>query len=267
MIILIDSGNSRIKIGWLDYKMNVARRESHAAIFDNLNIKSLSQWISTLPKTPIYAIGSNVAGKQREAIITNELHKVGCDVNWISSTKEMFGLTNNYQSPYMLGTDRWASMIGILSRQTIDHPPFIVASFGTATTIDTVSPDNIFMNGIILPGTFMMRQALTNGTANLPMTNGNSTRFSTDTIKAINSGVAAAQSGALMKQYTEAFHIYKQIPNIYVTGGVWPELETEIRNLLGKTNLDNRKKIEISYIDRPVLDGLARIAELYYRNN
>ncbi|WBF65495.1 MAG: type III pantothenate kinase [Candidatus Kinetoplastibacterium crithidii] len=265
MIVLIDSGNSRIKIGWLDYRMSIAHREPHAAIFDNLNIKSLGQWIITLPRTPLYAIGSNVAGKQRESIITHELNSIGCKIKWISAEKELLGLTNNYEQPLLLGSDRWASMIGVLSRQSKEHPPLIVASFGTATTIDIISPDNIFIGGIILPGTFMMRQALTNGTANLPMTHVNTTNFPTDTVKAINSGIVAAQTGALLHQYNAAFNKYKQIPKIYVTGGVWPELETEIRSLIEKNRLPNQQPTKIDYLDRLVLDGLACIAKLDFK--
>ena len=41
---------------------------------------------------------------------------------------------------------------GVLSRLPGAHPPFLLASFGTATTIDTVGPDNVFAGGLILPG-------------------------------------------------------------------------------------------------------------------
>ena len=60
----------------------------------------------------------------------------------------------------------------MLSRLPGAHPPFLLASFGTATTIDTVGPDNVFAGGLILPGPAMMRNALAHGTANLPVADG-----------------------------------------------------------------------------------------------
>ena len=65
MIILIDSGNSRLKAGWLDQTSAAAGREPHAVAFDNWDIKALGNWLSTLPQTPQRAVGVNVAGQQR----------------------------------------------------------------------------------------------------------------------------------------------------------------------------------------------------------
>ncbi|AGF48663.1 type III pantothenate kinase [Candidatus Kinetoplastibacterium oncopeltii TCC290E] len=262
MIILIDSGNSRIKVGWFLNKNGSINREPHAAIFDNLNIKSLNQWLLCLPKKPNYALGVNVAGKHRENIIEKELNNIDCKIKWVVAKKRTSILVNKYKNPNQLGADRWAAMIGIVEKQSKIHPPLIVASFGTATTIDIISPENVFIGGIILPGSFMMRQSLTNGTANLPMSSGESSEFPLDTINSINSGVSSAQSGALARQCIITFKKYHQFPIIYVTGGVWPEIEKETRQLINEIEFKSEKKVDIIYENRPVLDGLAIIAML-----
>ncbi|AFZ83297.1 type III pantothenate kinase [Candidatus Kinetoplastibacterium blastocrithidii TCC012E] len=265
MILLIDSGNSRIKIGWSLNKNGCIHREPHVKIFDNLNIRSLGQWLSCLPKKPNHALGVNVAGKHRENVIENELNNINCKIEWIVAQTRTSILINEYKNPNQLGADRWAAMLGIVEKQKKIHPPLIVASFGTTTTIDIISPNNIFIGGIILPGSFMMRQSLTNGTANLPMSSGESIDLPLDTINSINSGVSSAQSGALARQCIITFKKYNEFPIIYVTGGLWLELEKETRQLINEIAFKSRseKKTEIIYENRPVLDGLAIISRNY----
>ena len=260
MIILIDSGNSRLKAGWLDQTSAAAGREPRAVAFDNLDIKALGNWLSTLPQKPQRAVGVNVAGQQRGQVIAQELQSHGCQVQWISAQEQTLTLINGYQRPTQLGADRWASLLGVLTRQPVQHPPFILASFGTATTIDTIGPDNVFAGGLIVPGPAMMRQALAEGTANLPMAQGAAVLYPTDTDTAINSGIAAAQAGALARQWLAARNRYKQAPQLYVSGGGWPEVEHETRRLLHEVGAAMDETPEPLYIDRPVLDGLAQLA-------
>src|SRR3546814_5818710 len=61
MILLIDSGNSRLKVGWLDG----ATREPAAIAFDNLDPHALGDWLGTLARKPVLALGVNVAGAER----------------------------------------------------------------------------------------------------------------------------------------------------------------------------------------------------------
>lgn len=260
MILLIDSGNSRLKAGWLAPTGTAVRREPHAVAFDNLDIKALGHWLSALPQTPHHAVGVNVAGAQRGTAIALELQAHGCQIQWISAQAQTLNLINGYQNPTQLGADRWASMLGALSRLPEPHPPFILASFGTATTIDTVGPDNVFVGGLIVPGPAMMRQALADGTANLPLAHGNAVLYPTDTHAAISSGIAAAQAGAIVRQWLAARNRYQQAPQIYVSGGGWRDIEHETRRLLQEGGAAIGETPVPLYIDRPVLDGLAQLA-------
>ena len=253
MIILIDSGNSRLKVGWLDAR---AQREPAAVVFDNMDLDALGDWLVTLPRPPRLALGVNVAGTQRGAAIHAALQRHGCQVNWIPAQASTQNLINSYARPEQLGADRWVSMLGVLARLPDAHPPFILACFGTATTIDTVGADHVFAGGLILPGPVMMRQALVEGTANLPLAEGPAVAYPTDTHAAISSGVAAAQAGAVVRQWLMGRQHYGCAPDIYVAGGGWPEIEQETRRLLATAGAAP----EPIYIDRPVLDGLAWLA-------
>ncbi|WYX28669.1 type III pantothenate kinase [Achromobacter denitrificans] len=260
MIILIDSGNSRLKVGWLDAANPATPREPAAVAFEGVDLDALDRWLAALPRRPAHALGVNVAGEARGLAIAAILEKHGCAMTWSPSQASTLGLANSYRVPTQLGADRWASLVGVLSRLPGAHPPFLLASFGTATTIDTVGPDNVFAGGLILPGPAMMRNALAHGTANLPVANGQVVAYPTDTHEAIASGIAAAQAGAVVRQWLAGRQRYGQAPQIYAAGGGWPEVHQEIERLLADAGGAFGATPVPVYLDHPVLDGLAAIA-------
>ncbi|MVW79401.1 type III pantothenate kinase [Bordetella sp. 02P26C-1] len=274
MILLIDSGNSRLKVGWLTATEDAAtqttangqtagplmRREPAAVAFDNLNPHALGDWLGTLPQTPRLALGVNVAGPERAQGIHDALARHGCPVRWITSREQLLYLKNRYTEPTQLGADRLVALLGVRSRLPSAHPPYVLASFGTATTIDTVGPDDSFIGGLILPGPVLMRSSLARGTAHLPLANGQVTEFPTDTHQAIASGIAAAQAGAVLRQWLAACRYYGQAATLFVAGGSWPEVEQEMQRLLKQTGGSPNTHPTAYYLDRPVLDGLALIA-------
>ncbi|CAP45162.1 type III pantothenate kinase [Bordetella petrii] len=256
MILLIDSGNSRLKVGWLDN----GAREPAAVAFDNLDPHALGDWLGTLSRKPTLALGVNVAGAERGEGIRAALAGHGCPVHWITSRPQLLGLRNGYTQPAQLGADRLVSLLGVRSRLAQTHPPFVLASFGTATTIDTVGPDNAFAGGLILPGPALMRSSLARGTANLPLADGPVVDFPVDTHQAIASGIAAAQAGAVVRQWLAACRHYGCAADIYVAGGGWPEVQQETERLLAQAAAIAGAPPLPAYLDRPVLDGLALLA-------
>lgn len=270
MILLIDSGNSRLKVGWLHPHvegkasstphMNLSLREPSAIAFDNLHPNALGDWLSTLTQKPTLAIGVNVAGQERGAVIRDALAKYHCPLHWVTSHGQLLYLKNNYAQPTQLGPDRLVALLGVRSRLSTTHPPFVLASFGTATTVDTVGPDDTFIGGLIFPGTALMRQSLARGTAHLPLADGVVTDFPNNTNQAITSGIVAAQAGAVIRQWLTACEYYGEPASLYVAGGSWPEVEHEIQHLLSQTRSMLSAAPTPCYLDRPVLDGLALLA-------
>src|SRR5690606_21810352 len=134
----------------------------------------------------------------------------------------------------------------------------LLASFGTATTVDAISPEGMFVGGLILPGPQLMLSALAQGTANLPLATGVSTSFPTDTHSAIRSGVAAAQAGAVVRQLLELRHRWPHRKlQLYVTGGGWPVVEAELGRALALSGFT----LQTHFVDNAVLDGLAVVAQ------
>ena len=291
MVILIDSGNSRIKLGL----MTAQRGEPDAAVnrawvtpiqplttsaFANEDLAGVRQWLavhlaqsdvvraeavdSDIPGIPTRAKpawGVNVAGSAQQAALDAVFGEFGYTIAWHKASARQGRLINGYTLPTQLGADRWASLLGVMGRTPRVHPPILLASFGTATTIDLIGPDDVFEGGVILPGPLMMARALAYGTANLPLAQGTSALFPKDTSGAIATGISSAQAGAVLRQYLLAHAQYKVAPTVYVAGGAWEGVETETRRLLDQTSLSLLgRPAHIETLQHPVLDGLALIA-------
>ncbi|HLS52229.1 MAG TPA: hypothetical protein VK032_09565, partial [Burkholderiaceae bacterium] len=97
---------------------------------------------------------------------------------------------------------------------------------------------------------------------------GAATLYPYNTQLAINSGVAAAQSGAFIYQALAIKHDTGQLPTLFVSGGAWPQLKPHllaaVKNLLPSASPENQtKQTQIHSIANPVLDGLAAVAQAH----
>ncbi len=122
-------------------------------------------------------------------------------------------------------------------------------------TRDDPSCDYVFPGGLILPGVELMARSLAQGTARLPDEPGRLREFPTQTRDAIATGVAAAQVGAVWRQWRQLGRQAGEAPaRLYVTGGAWPQVEPEARQWF--------EAAQIVWLASPVLDGLACLARL-----
>lgn len=270
MKVLIDVGNTRMKLGWVDGA--TGRRESHALALGHHDLPQLAGWLEQLTPAPLGALGVNVAGKAMAAALDALfLGRYGQPVRWITGQAQAGGVRNAYDTPEQLGADRWAAMIGLA--QHAKSQPLLLASFGTATTLDTLGAERpagstnesqgnlVFYGGLILPGPALMRSALATGTANLPEANAPFAAYPTHTHQAISSGIAAAQAGALLRQWREGIERFGQAPQVYSTGGAWPMVEQEVQGALARAQDDLKlPRQAVLWLPSPVLDGLARLA-------
>jgi type III pantothenate kinase len=124
----------------------------------------------------------------------------------------------NVPEPDRVGTDRLCSAAAA-HRQA--QCACVVASFGTALTVDMVSDDGIFMGGAILPGMSLAARALHQHTALLPEVQVANPEevWGTDTVEAIKVGIVCGLRGAL-REIVERYaaHIGKW-PVVVLTGG------------------------------------------------
>lgn len=193
MLLLIDAGNTRIK--WALAQDDAAPGQwidSGAATHAELE-QLPTRWTAAAPVTR--AVVANVAG----AVIRTRLAALlfNVKVSWFGSVPELGGMKNSYRNPYQLGCDRFAAAYG--ARALVPGQRLVVATCGTATTIDAVDDDGNFAGGMILPGLGLMASSLARNTAALPQVVPGSLPplFADNTDDAIVSGCLSAQAGAI----------------------------------------------------------------------
>jgi len=276
MILLIDAGNTLVKLGW--FQPSTGRREAEPLSLPHTQLEEAAAWLDHLPEPAHAAYGVSVAGPAVRQGLETVLAARSIRIEWVGGETEALGVRNAYDSPGQLGADRWVGLLGLAehlrtgrpseAREPVAARPAILASFGTATTIDTLlpAPDThplqyTFRGGLILPGPATMRSSLARATAQLPEAEGTGALYPTHTHQAIVTGIAAAQAGAVLRQWLAGLDLAGHAPDIYATGGGWPLVQDETRRLLALTAARlGLPEAAIHWLPRPVLDGLAGLA-------
>lgn len=259
MKLLIDAGNTRIKLaGW--HPVNGRSTDVLSLAHDDIP-SALPAWLAAQASRFARACGVNVAGTALGERLQGILADAGCRLEWIKPSASALGLANGYDTPAQLGADRWAALLGIWQAQRQTGHPLLLATFGTATTVDSITPDGTFLGGLILPGAAMMRRSLAQGTAHLPLAAGELHAFPTNTHDAISSGMAAAQAGAVVRQWLALRQHCGATPALFVSGGNWPQLSGEVESLLATlAAAAGLPGITARLVPHAVLDGLAHLA-------
>lgn len=274
MIILIDAGNTRIKFGWIDPHGGL--RETAPLALRHADLEAqLPAWLRQLPQPATRALGVNVAGPAIAARLEALMNAHNGSLSWVLSTRKALNVHNAYDTPEQLGADRWVALLGLAQHVrdvgAPEHAPLLLASFGTATTLDTLIPAGIaaaqqeqayeFCGGLILPGPSLMTASLANGTAQLPQAQGATASHPTHTHQAIATGIAAAQAGAVLRQWLAGLERSGQAPRIFATGGGWSAIQEETQRLLDAARIQLKQdNSRIEWLATPVLDGLASLA-------
>jgi type III pantothenate kinase len=134
---------------------------------DPLEAEHEPAW-SELPATPGSAWISNVAGEAVARRIDTLLDTYWPDLprTTVRAAAQQCGVRNGYAAPASLGSDRWAGMIG--AHAAFPGEDLLVATFGTATTLEALRADGTFTGGLIAPGWSLMMRSLGEHTAQLP---------------------------------------------------------------------------------------------------
>lgn len=197
-LLLIDAGNTRLK--WAIAAPGAALGAWTLA--DAVSHAGLDGAAEAWRRAGVArAIVANVAGEGLRERIAQAL-PAGVAVEWFASTETRAGLQNGYRNPGQLGCDRFAAAIG--ARALAPGQDVIVATCGTATTVDAITADGRFIGGMILPGLALMANSLARNTAQLPQVTPGAGLdhsappvFGDNTDDAIVSGVLSAQAGAI----------------------------------------------------------------------
>jgi type III pantothenate kinase len=216
--LLADIGNTRIGIAsWYDGQMQTPQSTALEALTSDP--ARLRQAWATLPEGSVrFVVISSVAPRAFDSFVglladvcdEEEIVVVGRDV---PPPIEVF-----VPQPEQVGTDRLCAAGAAYDKV---QAACVVASFGTAVTIDLVSDDGAFLGGAILPGLATAARALHERTALLPRVElaPPTEVWGTDTDEAIRVGIFCGLTGAL-RQITERYATeLGRWPPLILTGG------------------------------------------------
>ncbi|NVM79366.1 type III pantothenate kinase [Duganella sp. SG902] len=221
MILLIDAGNTRVKWALVAPDAPLGDWTAHGAA-SHADMPQLELvWCEAAAMHGVSRVLiANVAGNALRVQVEYVLQRCmpEAPVEWFASLPALAGLTNGYRNPAQLGCDRFAAAIA--GHALAPGVAAIVVNCGTATTIDAVTPDGLFLGGMILPGLGLMASSLARNTAQLPQIAQDgklADGFADNTDDAILSGILAAQSGAI--EHACAQH---QAAECIISGGAAP---------------------------------------------
>lgn len=200
--LLVDIGNTFVK--WGRYKAQ-SKAAAHASCLESGHalLEEIPALAAQLRRqsAPAQIVISNVAGTRVRATMLRllEIWPDAPPPYWVIPKEEQCGVKNGYRNPAQLGSDRWAALIGA---RTLHRGRAVLAvCCGTATTVDLLSAQGVFLGGCIMPGVGTMLRSLHEKTAVLPDADGVYTEYPTQTVDAIVSGCQHAQAGAVERIY------------------------------------------------------------------
>jgi len=155
----------------------------------------------------VYQTISNYTG-----MTPNEVHEF-CKMEF------NFGFKINYNPPTNVGIDRLIAAYTAVQKY---GKPCIICDFGTATTIDVVNSENVYLGGIITAGLQLLADSLHQKTSKLPKIELQkpSKVIGDSTVSAIQSGVYFGYIGLVEGILQKMIIELGEKPKIIATGGL-----------------------------------------------
>jgi type III pantothenate kinase len=230
MILLVDIGNTRIKVALLEgtrvSAMLAARHERKASV--------VSRVIASAPDGVERVVAVNVAGAALErALVAAVKRRYGVRCEIVHSARAACGVRNGYTDAWRLGDDRWVGAIG--AHHLARGRSVVFANAGTALTVDTVSADGRHRGGVIVPGPGTMVDAMLSGTAGIRrrargVAASAKTPFASNTASALAAGAAFAGAALVDRVVAEAAREFGGRPLLLLAGGSAQLLATHIKS-------------------------------------
>ena len=160
--------------------------------------------------------------RNQDEIAAAVRHRYGVGAEFAATAACLGGVRCGYREPERLGVDRWLALVAAWRQVRTDT---VVVGAGTAVTVDFVQANGRHEGGYIAPGLGLMRDALTQRTANIRLSSSASAadacghEVPSDTTSAVLAGTATMLV-AFAQAAIERFAVRRAAqPTIFVTGG------------------------------------------------
>ena len=159
---------------------------------------------------------ASVAPLDTTSHLRSLLQDLGIEVQRVHSRASLGRLRVAYPEPARLGVDRFLALLAASER---DDGPWLLASAGSAMTVDLLDKDGQHLGGLIAPMPAQMRSALATRFAQLDLPEGAALDFATDSADAIASGARSAALGLLEHSWRRACVLLGKEPTVLIGGG------------------------------------------------
>ena len=169
MLLAIDLGNTNLVIGCIKddkilFKARIATDRLRTSDQYGVEIKNMMEAYGVQLAEIDDCIISSVVPPVFNSVRTGVIKILGKQPMVVGPGLKT-GLNIHMDVPSQVGSDRIVIAVAALAEYTA---PLILMDLGTATTIEVVEPDNVYLGGIIFPGVRVSLDALTSRTSQLP---------------------------------------------------------------------------------------------------
>ena len=169
MLLAIDIGNTNLVIGCIKddkilFKARIATDRLRTSDQYGVEIKNMMEAYGVQLTDIDDCIISSVVPPVFNSVRTGVIKILGKQPMVVGPGLKT-GLYIHMDVPSQVGSDRIVIAVAALAEYTA---PLILMDLGTATTIEVVAPDNVYLGGIIFPGVRVSLDALTSRTSQLP---------------------------------------------------------------------------------------------------
>jgi len=241
MKLLVDAGNTRLKWATWDGKALAAQgAHAHGAEMD------FAALFKDIPSVDAAWVAS-VAAHALDTLLAQALRaRFGVEPVFVRSSAAACGVRNAYAQPERLGVDRWLGLIAVHAQALA---PAVIASCGTALTLDALAVDGTHLGGLIAPSPELMRGALLGNTARIgDVGQAGIVEIADNTADAVLSGSWLAAAALVERFFKHAVARLGVAPTLVLGGGGAAQLGALLA-------LPHRIDAEL------VLRGLARYAD------
>lgn len=223
MLLAIDIGNTNIVMGCIRddeilFKARIATDRTRTSDQYGVEIKNMLEAFGIKKEDIHDCIISSVVPPVFNSVKTGVLKVIGKQPMVVGPGLKT-GLNIQVDSPSQVGSDRIVIAVAALAEYTA---PLILMDLGTATTIEAVEPENVYMGGVIIPGVRTSLDALVNKAAQLPGISLDQPKkvIGTNTVDCLRSGMmygtAAMLDGIIDRMEEELGHT----STLIATGGM-----------------------------------------------
>ena len=169
MLLAIDIGNTNIVIGCIRddsivFKARIATDRTRTSDQYGVEIKNMVEAFGVKLEEIDDCIISSVVPPVFNSVKTGVIKVIGKQPMVVGPGLKT-GLNIHVDVPGQVGSDRIVIAVAALAEY---QAPLVLMDLGTATTIEVVEPENVYMGGVIFPGVMVSLDALTSRAAQLP---------------------------------------------------------------------------------------------------